>query len=277
MLAQKLYEYLLNEEGINPVLVSNKSGYNFIFENYFKKEKNQIEKFIQDTKKDFSKKISEEEFAQVENNFHNVAPDEVRYKLYGINQWVDKQKFDLVIHIHFNDYAGRKWNRAGKYDGFSIYTPGKLFKNYQLSHALAYSVFEELKKIRPVSNLEEEQEGIIEDHELIAIGANESLDAGSILIEYGYIYESIFANPTTRETSLDYFAYATYSGIKKMLQETPEEKEKLEVAISKNKTSKDNLVWQFQKTLEGKYPPSKKDLRDCPISGYFGECSQMID
>lgn len=275
-LSQKLYEYLLNEEGINPVLVSNEYGYNFIFETYFKREQKKIAKFIEDSKNSFSKKVSEEEFDQVENNFHNVAPDEVRQKLYGINQWADTQKFDLVIHVHFNDYGGRKKNRIGKYDGFSIYTPGEFFKNYKLSRTLADSVFAELKKIRPISNLKEEQEGVIEDHELIALGANESLGAGSILIEYGYIYESIFIDPATRETSLDYFAYATYSGIKKMLNETPKEKEKIEVAISKDKTSKNNIVWQFQKTLEGKYPPDQKNLRDCPINGYFGECSKDV-
>jgi len=276
MLGQKLYEYLSNEEGINPVLVSTDSGYSSIFETYFKKEKNKIENFIEDSKEKFTEKVSAEEFDDLENNFHNVAPDEVREKLYGINSWINSQKFDFVIHIHFNDYPGRKWNKPGKYDGFSIYTPGTLFDNHDLSRTLADSVYEELKKVRPVSNLEEEQEGVIEDHELIALGANESLNAGSILIEYGYIYEPIFTNTTTRETSLDYFAYATYAGIKNMLREVPQEKEKLEVAISKDKTSKDNLVWQFQKTFDGIYPPQGKTLRDCPITGYFGDCSRKI-
>ena len=276
IVAQKLYEYLSQEEGINPVLASTESGYNSIFENYFRREENKIEKFIKETKKDFSKKIDEEEFLQIEKNFHNVAPDEVVYRLYGINRWINNQDFDLVIHIHFNDHAGRKWNKVGKYDGFSIYTPGKLFANYDVSRKLADSVFEELKKIRPVSNLEEEQDGVIEDHELIALGANESLEAGSILIEYGYIYEPVFLDPATRDTSLDYFAYATYSGIKKMLGETPKEKEIQEVQTLKNKTSQSNLIWQFNKAFAGLYPPTGKTLRDCPISGYFGECSRLV-
>lgn len=277
MLAKKLYEYLSNENGINPVLVSGENGYNSIFERYFNRDKKSIEDFIKNSKKTFGEKISEEDFSKIENNFHNVASDDVRQKLYGINNWVNNEKFDLVIHIHFNDYAGRKWNQVGEYDGFAIYTPGVLFENYKLSRSLANSVFEELKKVRPVSNLEEEKEGIIEDHELIALGANESLAAGSILVEYGYIYESIFADPPIKETSLDYFAYATYKGIKKMLNEVPQEKEKLEVQISKNKTSTANIVWQFQKTLEGVYPPKGKSLRDCPISGYFGGCSGAVN
>lgn len=276
IVAEKLYNYLSQEEGINPVLASDKNGYNQIFENYFRREENNIKKFIKDTKKDFSKKVDEEDFLQVEKNFHNTAPDDVVYRLYGINRWVNNQNFDLVIHIHFNDHAGRKWNKVGKYDGFSIYTPGKLFSNYEVSRKLADSVFEELKKVRPVSNLEEEEGGVIEDHELIAVGANESLEAGSILVEYGYIYESIFLDPATRDTSLDYFAYATYSGIKKMLGEVPKEKEIREVQVLKNKTSQSNLIWQFNKSLEGVYPPQGKNLRDCPISGYFGKCSLRV-
>jgi hypothetical protein len=274
--AEKLYDYLALEEGINPVLASDQNGYNVIFEKYFRREESKIESFIKETKKDFKKKIDEDEFARVEKNFHNTAPDDVIYRLYGINRWVNNQNFDLVIHIHFNDHAGRKWNKVGKYDGFSIYTPGKLFSNYDVSRKLADNVFEELKKIRPVSNLKEEADGVIEDHELIAVGANESLEAGSILIEYGYIYEPQFLDPATRDVSLDYFAYATYAGIKKLLGEVPKEKEKPQTKILKNKTSKDNIEWQFQKALEGKYPPEGKTLRDCPITGYFGGCSVAV-
>lgn len=276
IVAEYLYEYLAQEEGINPVLASDESGYNPIFEKYFRREEDKIEKFINDMKKNFSKKVEEDNFKQVEKNFHNTAPDEVVYRLYGINRWVNNQKFDLVIHIHFNDHAGRKRNHSGKYEGFSIYTPGKLFSNYEVSRKLADNVFEELKKIRPVSNLEEEKEGVIEDHELIAVGANESLEAGSILIEYGYIYEPTFFKSTLRNTALDYFAYATYVGVKKFLNESPKQKEVQEVQTLKNKTSQSNLIWQFNRALDGKYPPKGKTLRDCPISGYFGECSKLV-
>ena len=91
--AQKLYSYLLHEEGINPVLASSENGYNSIFERYFKGEENKIKKFIIDSKKDFAKKVDEEEFNNVEKNFHNTAPDDVVYRLYGINRWVNNQNF----------------------------------------------------------------------------------------------------------------------------------------------------------------------------------------
>jgi N-acetylmuramoyl-L-alanine amidase len=277
IVAQKLFDYLSKEEGINPVLASDTNGYNPIFENYFNNEKQNIQKFIEDSKIKFSEKINPEELKQVEKNFHNVAAKEVIYRLYGINRWVNNQNFDLVIHIHFNDYAGRKSTREGKYNGFAIYTPGKLFSNYETSRKLADSVFEELKKIRQVSNLEDEKIGVVEDHELIALGANESLEAGSILIEYGYMYEPIFVDPKLRDTSLDYFAYATYRGVKKLLNEEPASKEIQTVQVSKNKITQANLIWQFNHAINGTYPPKGKTLRDCPITGYFGACSQKAE
>lgn len=276
ILAQKLFHYLSKEQGINPVLASDENGYNPIFETYFLSEKENIEEFIESSKESFSEKILSEHLENVENDFHNVAASEVAYRLYGINRWVNTQDFDLVIHIHFNDHRGRKKTQVGKYDGFAIYTPGPLFENHELSRILADSIYSELLKIRPVSNLESEEEGIIEDHELIALGANESLEAGSILIEYGYIYEPIFTDPLRRDTSLDYLAYATYAGVMRSMNEVPISKEYSLQNTSKNKITNNNLMWQFQKALDGLYPPDEKTLRDCPITGYFGKCSQLV-
>jgi N-acetylmuramoyl-L-alanine amidase len=134
---------------------------------------------------------------------------------------VNNQDFDLVIHIHFNDYRGHKRNKIGKYTGFSVYVPDKLFENYELSRALGESIFNEIKKVQTVSTLDKEKKGIIEDQELIAVGANASLEAGSVLIEYGYIYEDKIFDEKKRAATLDDFAYATYVGIKDLLKETP--------------------------------------------------------
>lgn len=270
-LSKKIQEYLLKEGGINPVLASDENGYNLIFENYFKRERASIEEFIKNSKEIFALKIHGTDFDA--GDFHNPAVQSVVYKLYGINRWINVQDFDLVIHVHFNDYPGRGRNNIGKHSGFSIYAPGENFSNYQLSRDFAEVVFEELQKVQTVSTLKSESEGIIETHELIALGANESLEAGSILIEYGYIYESNFVDEEKRKITFDYFAYATYSAIKKLLNETPQEKIFTSTTISKNKTTLDNLEWQFQKALQGKYPPEGKTLQNCPITGYFGSCS----
>ena len=275
-LAQKLHTYLSQEKGINAVLASDESGYNYLFEKYFEREEKNIKDFIEGSKKTFSKRVKKEEIENIETNFHNVASESVAYRLYGINKWVNAQNFDLVIHIHFNDYRGRKSGEEGEHTGFSIYTPGKLFANHELSREFADAVFDEVKKIQSVSTLKSESEGVIEGHELIALGANESLEAGSILVEYGYIYENNFIDPEKRQVALDNFAYATYAGIKELMNEQPIVKSFEDVAIIENKNTLANLKWQFQKALKGEYPPKDKTLNDCPITGYFGECSMGV-
>ncbi len=275
-LAEDVHAYFADEEGINAVLSSDSSGYNDIFETYFQRERGDIAAFISDAKRDFELKFSEEERAALEKNFHNPAPGDMALRLYGLNRWVNDADFDLVVHIHFNDYRGRGRNKVGTYEGFSIYTPGKELPNYELSRRLADSVFGELKKIRPVSTLPAEEEGVIEDHELIALGANESLEAGSVLVEYGYIYEEIFTNPDLRSVSFDNMAYATYAGIKKMMGEDPMPRALASVQTTKNKKTANNLEWQFQKAFAGLYPPAGKTLTDCPVTGYFGECSARV-
>lgn len=250
-LAQDLYGYLVREDGINVVLASDGSGYNEIFDAYFEREREMIQKFITDTKSNFRQKIEANQLAVDEENFHNVAPENAIYRLYGINRWVNDSDFDMVIHVHFNDHARKVASKPGMYTGFSIYAPGPEFDNHELSRRLADSIFAELKKIRPVSDLPAEGGGVIEDHELIALGANASLEAGSVLVEYGYIYEGIFTNPTLREVSLDNMAYATYAGIKKMLGETPVARDTKVVAITK--------IRQLQPTWNGSFKKHSPD------------------
>lgn len=275
-LAQNLYDYLIEEEGINVVLASDKSGYNELFEEYFQRERAEIRDFMERTRDQFEQKKAQENIAVEEENFHNPAPGDMALRLYGINRWVNDADFDLVIHVHFNDHANRGKNKVGTYTGFSIYTPGNKFENYALSRRLADSIYEEMKKIRPVSDLPAEESGVIETHDLIALGSNESLDAGSVLVEYGYIYESIFTDPSMRKVSLDYMAYATYAGIKNLLGETPVRKESKVVRTTRNKTTAANLEWQFRNAIYGAYPPAGSTLRDCPLNGFFGECSARV-
>lgn len=272
-ISKRIHEHLLREGGINSVLASDESGYNVIFKKYFQREKRGIEDFIKNSKKSFSRRAKRDDL-EIDTGFHNAASESVAFRLYGINRWVNAQDFDLVIHVHFNDYRGREWNTVGEYSGFSIYAPGENFENHELGRSLADSIFSELKKVQPVSNFESESGGIVETHELIAIGSNETLDAGSVLVEYGYIYEDNFRDSEKRDVALDNFAYATYSGIKKLMNEVPSAKTFEAVTVTEDEMTIQNLKWQFQKAWEGSYPPEGKTLEDCPISGYFGECSK---
>lgn len=276
LVAQDLYNYLNKEPGINVVIAHEKNDYNVQLKNSFLSYQKDIEHFIETSMVNFSKKKKKNGIELENSNYHNTALPEVRFKLYGINWWANKNKIDFIIHVHFNDYPGRVWNKEGKHDGFSMYIPGEHFQNHKLSKTLGQSIFEELKKIRPISSLEYEEKGIIEGYELIAIGPNESLDAGSVLIEYGYIYEDLFQDKTKRDITFDYLAYSTYVGIKKMLNENPFPKDVSVPKTTQDKTTRANLIWQFEKALEGKYPSQGTTLRECPITGYFGDCSRVV-
>lgn len=144
---------------------------------------------------------------------HNFAREEVSVRLYGINKWANEAAVDLVIHLHFNDYAGRPIDRTGPYKGFSIYIPERQLSAYRLSRELAESVKQRLLLASPISNLPLEQGGVIEDQKLIAVGANASRDGASLFIEYGYIYESRFADPARREATFNELAWRTAEGI----------------------------------------------------------------
>jgi N-acetylmuramoyl-L-alanine amidase len=277
-LAKNLYNKLSIEPGFEVVLAGDSSGYNPIFQNYFEIKRDEITKFIKEAKYDFSKKVKDGDIVEDTENFHNVAPEEVALKLYGFNMWLNENDFDFVFHIHFNDYGGRSKHKTPKYNGFSIYMPDKQFGNYELSRQMAEKVFDRINDITPVSNLPQESIGIIEDQELIAVGSNDALDASSILIEYGYIYEPQFTDPETRSLAMDDLAYQTYVGIKEFFGEkpiAPHTKFNFTKDLDKNlkKRNKDAYALQKQLALMGHYPPSNKSFNDCPPTGIFGECT----
>lgn len=145
-------------------------------------------------------------------NNHAFATNEISYRLYGINKWINDNDIDLAIHIHFNDYPGHK-SGPGKYKGITVYTPDEQFPNGQAGIDVGVAVFEALNQIRPSSNNPLELTGVVPDQELIAIGSNASVDAAAILIEYGYIYEPEFQSPTDREIIFKQMAEKTSEGL----------------------------------------------------------------
>ncbi len=220
-LGEYLYTYFAQDPQIKPILVSDTSGYVEQFESYLTEEKSVIENFITEAKQKFISRIGLDVLQKKDTSFHNEATEDVARTLYGINLWANRQRINIVIHIHFNDYPGRPKNKAGVYKGFAVYAPADILKNFESSQKLAQSVFDELKKIIPVSNLASENSGLVTRHELIALGAHDTLDAASILVEYGYIYEPLFVDEALRDVAFDFLAYSTYVGIKKSIDQEP--------------------------------------------------------
>lgn len=213
---------------------------------------------------------------------HNRAPAEVALQLYGINLWANEHKADIVIHLHFNDYGSRRRNVAGEYAGFSVYTPGNLYSNARASRAVGEAIVRRLAVFYPISNLPQEGAGLVPDEDLIAIGANNTLDAAGVLVEYDYLYNTVSLGPSVRKSVLQDLAFQTYLGIQDFFGNTkvtgrfpttllPHRFE--EDLRNGMRDSEAVLALQAALASEGVYPPPGFTRHRCPLSGNFGPCT----
>ncbi|MDE2010566.1 MAG: N-acetylmuramoyl-L-alanine amidase [Patescibacteria group bacterium] len=215
--------------------------------------------------------------------YHNTAPADVATRLYGITKWANENNIDITIHIHFNDYPGHANGVAGEYSGFAIYVPSAMYLNSTTTKAVADAVFNRLKKYNPVSNMPDEKAGVIDDPELIAVGANNTADSASMLIEYGYIYEPQFVDPDTRSLALKDLAFQTYLGLQdffgagnnySLAYDTLVLPYRWQREMSvKSAPGDDIYALQSALTFGGLYPPNDKSKNDCPRTGTFGACT----
>lgn len=200
-IADELQTALEKNSEVEAVVLRDANGYIAEFESYFTVNQNEIEKFRTENKQKTKTLIAQKDFVSNQKVKHNFASTEMSLRLYAINKWATENEFDFVIHVHLNDYPGRKENSIGKYKGFSIYIPEKQLPNHDASLKLAGAVQGKLQSVLAESNFPQETENIIEDQDLIAVGANHTLEIPSILIEYGYIYESLDYEMIARETA----------------------------------------------------------------------------
>ncbi|MDP3729832.1 MAG: N-acetylmuramoyl-L-alanine amidase [bacterium] len=281
-LGKHLHTLLEDDDRFRVFLTQDASGYTPIFEAYFMLQKNAIKEFIR-TFKQLMYTATQGGFEKKSVVQHNAVSKDISLKLYGMNKWANENKIDIAVHIHFNDYPGRPWGRVGKYTGFSIYVPEKQLPNARASQDVAKSVFVQLKKALPVTNYKKESAGIVEDQELIAVGSYATLDAASLLIEYGYIYESQFNNERIRDDVMKELAYHTYAGLVRYFDPRAnlaahdtsllpyQWNDVLELG---DKGEKDVLALQVALNRDGVYPPDGKTFNDCPLSGNFLTCTK---
>ncbi len=215
-LATKIFNILKKDKNFDVHITRDKYGYTKEFSYYFAKNKAQIVSFKENAKKNMKESIKAGSFIPKNNVFHVSVNKNIAFRLYGINKWVDENKMDIVLHIHFNDYPHLFSILNGKYDGFAVYYPDAYFSNSKNSFALASSIFNKLKESFNTSNYTREKGGLISDQKLIALGANNTLDANvnSVLVEYGYIYEKKFRKNKTREEAYSNMTDLTIQGIK---------------------------------------------------------------
>jgi len=208
----ELLNILEKDKQIETFITRTENGYTKEFLDYFETEKESILEF----KKESDKKSKFLKDDPIEEVHQNKVPAEVSFKLHGINKWANENEIDLVVHAHFNEYPRKDENTEGDYSGFSIYIPKEGFKNNPESAKFAENIRDYLNDVFPETNAPVESDVVIQDSDLIAIGAHNSLNSPSVLVEYGFIYEPKFRGGNSEQVFKS-LATQTYLGIKKTL------------------------------------------------------------
>jgi N-acetylmuramoyl-L-alanine amidase len=205
---------LLQENDHYQVIVTRTTqSWNPIFADYFKTDWSDIVAWEKAYKQQFSEMIADGSITMPKGTMeHATSSPNGIVQLYGITKWANENNIDIEIHIHFNDYP-EHGDKPGKYSGFAIYVPAVQYDNSTTTRTIADAVFKRLAQDNSVSDLKGESAGIIDDPELIAVGANNTADAASMLIEYSYIYEPQLDNPVTRDAFIKNLALQTYLGL----------------------------------------------------------------
>jgi N-acetylmuramoyl-L-alanine amidase len=214
--ASRLYNILKKDKNFEVHITRDINGYTKEFADYFKNQEAEIIAYKNNAKAQVKQEVQTGDFTEREAVPHVAVDQRTSVVLYGINKWASDNKMDAVIHIHFNDEPRKtKWT-IGKFGGFAIYMPDREFDNWFESGQLAGSIHNQLAKKYKTSTYVKEKGGLIPDQKLIAMGANKTLapSVRTVLIEYGYLYEKIFRNYTTRHRAYDDMAKRTADGIK---------------------------------------------------------------
>lgn len=284
-LSQYLAQYLIEDGHYNVVITRGSNGWNPVIQEYFDSHPEEIKTFTRSQKMEMARLVDEGRVVIKGDNLpHNDAPSDVALRLYGINKWANENNIDIIIHVHFNDSSPRRVDMPGEYNGFTIYTPEHQYSNAKATAEIAPSIFKRLSKMFPISNLPVEDRGVVEDQDLIAVGSNNSVDAASMLIEYGYIYEPQFKMPDVRTAVLKELAFQTYLGLSDFFGETslvvgPYQSTLLPYqgngpVRKTNSASIEALAFQAALIDKGFYPPEYYTLSECPLSGIVGSCTK---
>jgi len=281
-LAKKLEIVLKKDKQFEITVARDNTGYIKKLSDYFDNNKEKVEAFSYQKRMEMAKKISSGQIVVSEQVVHASAEPEAAYKLLAINMWADENKYDLIIHTHFNDYGSHGYS-AGEFDGYSVYVPDETLPNNEPSKTIGENIGKRLGKIWNTSNASTELKkidanGVIEDSDLIALGSNGTLSTPSVLIEYSYIYEpiisSIFFNMSTvamaRATAMGLYDYLS---VKIKQNSTFTYNWYSNLTTSKTKKS-DVLALQYALSELGYYPPKGKGRDDCPMTGMFGTCTK---
>ena len=258
-------------------------GWNDDFSRYFDRQERKIKRFVESHKEAYEKLLERGRVKELkEQAAHNAAPGDVALRLYGVTKWANENDVDLMVHIHLNDETSHAPNERGVYSGASLYIPDRIYGNANASKEVAESVLKRLTTTSPVSNFGYETKGVVEDRELIAIGAFNTSEVPSILIEYGYIYEPRITGDGARDAVFADYAYQTALGIKEFFgapvsarYDTTALPHMFTGDILATSTASARDIYALQALLRtlNFYPGSEASLNTCPVSGSMNECT----
>lgn len=278
-MGERLEALLKQDARVSVTLLRDTKGYREPFASFLTTRANDIATFRENIRRDYAQLMLEGKIPFPSYSPpHGEAKLADALKLHGANLFAYENDADIVIHLHLNDYAGRKTN-AGKYTGYAIYYAGPPLTNAQVSGKLAGAIANRIEKIRTSSNFPSEISGLVPDPELLALGAHGSVDAAAVLVEYGYMSERVFSRAETKNTMADLVAYETARGIEDFLGSKsvitpPESLAASPVRLPSVTPSASALTLQYTLLTQGLYPPSGKSLADCPLTGTVGPCTK---
>lgn len=277
-IADNLATILRTNPRYEVIVARDKNGWNPILDEYFSREWENILEWKEKYKAEMIRLVGQGLVKiHTEGVEHNSAPNDVARRLYGINKWTVENNVDIALHLHINDNPRSNTRNPGKYSGFTIYVPERQYSNAKATGAVADTVSRRLSKYFATSNLPQESDGIVEDQELVAIGRHNTVDAVSMLIEYGYIYEPQYEEKDIRDLVVKEYALSTYLGIQDFFGAPNAKIDGADSFLLSQKWTHgglaDILAVQFILAHKGYYPPSGKTKNECGMTGILGPCT----
>ncbi len=273
-IANKLKRELDADPRLEVTVARDQLAWNADLQDYFEEEWKKITDFVAGKKRIWNRAVRKDE-VEVRNfePAHNTAATDVALRLYGITKWANEEGYDLAVHIHLNDTG------AQNHQGFAVYVPDKELGNAEASRPLGESIAYELNHFNASSTLPIENYAIVEDQSLIALGAYNTAQFPSVLVEYAYIYEPKIKNPEARDVVLSDMAHQTSRGVEKYLGAAVTGSDTTVFPYAWTGTTKTASsspeAYALQVALKklGFYPPAGQLIIGCPISGVMDTCT----
>ena len=282
-LGAKIVAELSKDPRLSATLLRDENGYKPEFLNYYLTKTAEVDDFMNSHIKSTQKAVESGEIKVSSQAAHNPVPDDIVNKLYAISKWAGEQGYDMVLNLHFNDNWPRALSARGPYAGYSVYVPETGLSNAVEGQALGRAIAARLENSIDKSDLpgemrETDATGVIESFKLIAIGAYNTLDIPSVVVEHSYIYEP-WLDPQFFPLATNVLARAVSSGVEDYILGARVDKKNLiyqwntDIAMSESKTT-DTLALQLALSEMGFYPPVGKTRDDCAMTGIFWNCTR---